>query len=185
MLPDSSCVIVACMNASMLDDSSLSMPIDGIPWSWRPLGESELRPLLPFVMAADPSGAEAVRWPSEAIAWLAEDRCRRGLVGVQCLAGLTLAFFFYALSDEGRGVRQLIVERLRWLELARPHRSLDAVLTILIETARQLDCTNVLLKAQAASELNARRVLADRAEATGFIRGSDGWHQPTGRDHLG
>jgi hypothetical protein len=172
------------MNARMLDDSSLSMPIDGIPWTWRPLGESELQPLLPFVMAADPSGAEAVRWPAEAIAWLNEERCRRGLVGVQCLAGLTLAFFFYALSDERVGVRQLMVERLRWLELARPHRSLDAVLTILVETGRRLDCTNILLKTQAASELKARRVLAARAEAAGFSRHPDGWHQPTGRQRL-
>jgi hypothetical protein len=153
------------------------MPIDGIPWTWRWLETSDLQPLLPFVLAADPSGAEALNWPREGVRWLTEQSCRRGLVSVQCLAGLTLALFFYSLTDEARGTRQLIVERLRWLELARPHRSLDALLTILVDSARRMGCTAVLIKPQAATERTAREALESRAEWAGFARDAAGWHQ--------
>lgn len=161
----------------MHSDPPLSMPIDGIPWTWRWLETNDLQPLLPFVMAADPSGAEALNWPRDGARWLTEGSCPRGLVGVQCLAGLTLALFFYALADEARGTRRLIVERLRWLELARPHRSLDAVLTILLDSARRLGCRDVLIKAQAATERTAREALVARAEWAGFAKDSTGWHQ--------
>lgn len=165
------------MIPSMISDTPLSMPIDGIPWMWRWLEPSDLQPLLPFVMAADPSGVEALNWPNDAVGWLNEQPCRRGLVGVQCLAGLTLALFFYALADEARGTRRLIVERLRWLELGRPHRSLDAALTILVDSARRLDCSALLIKTQAATERTARDALVARAEGAGFARDAAGWHQ--------
>ncbi len=168
------------MNAWMRSDTPLSMPIDGIPWSWRPLASEDLPQLLPFVMAADPSGAEAMTWPRDAARWLDEAPCRRGLVAVQCLAGLTLALFFYALTEEARGVRRLVVERLRWLELARPHRSLDALLTILADTGRRLDCSDILIARQAATERSARDALNARAEPAGYSARPNGWHRPTG-----
>ncbi len=159
--------------------ASHTMPIDGIAWSWQALEPGDLEHLLPLVMAADPSGIEALYWKRDAAAWLEARAIPRGIVAVQCLAGLTLALFFYALPRPGDGVRRLAVERLRWLELARPHRSLDALLTILTDTARRLDCSEIVIGARAAAERNARQALDDRAEAAGFIRGPQGWRRST------
>lgn len=167
------------MNACMPSDTSLSMPIDGIAWSWRHLAPPELRPLLPFVMAADPSGVEALDWPKNALAWLDEHPCERGLVAVQCLAGLTLGLFFFTLSAAALNGRRLAIERLRWLELARPHRSLDALLTILTDTARRLDCADVLIEPRATTERTACAALHARAEAAGFTVQNQGWHRFT------
>ncbi len=168
------------MNAALLPATPLAMPIDGISWSWRLLTARELPPLLPFVAAADPSGSEASRWPKEALAWLAEQPCRHGLVGIQCLAELTLALFFFKIAGEARGGRRLAVHRLRWVELARPHRSLDATLTILGDTAERLDCADILIEPDAAAERVARQALDARAERAGFARRSHGWQRPVG-----
>lgn len=161
----------------MLSDTPLSMAIDGIAWSWQSLGAAELPQLLPLVMAADPGGAEALTWPKDAVAWLAEQPCRHGLVGIQCPAGLTLALFCYSLREQTTGVRRLVAKRLRWLELARPHRSLDAVLAILADTGRRLDCVDILIDARAATERTAREALNARAEAAGFASQPQGWHR--------
>lgn len=154
-----------------------SMPIDGIAWSWQALEPADLEPLLPFVMAADPSGTEALYWKRDAAAWLEVRPTPRGIVSVKCLAGLTLALFFYAVPRSAGGLRQLAVERLRWLELARPHRSLDALLTILVETGRQLDCDQISILPHAATERSAKAALDDRAEPAGFSPVRAGWHQ--------
>jgi hypothetical protein len=175
----SDCGTESRMTAELLSATPLSMPIDGIPWSWRSLGPPELQPLLPLVQAVDPSGAEAMNWPLDAERWLAEQPCRRGLVGVQCLAGLTLALFFYDLKVDASGTRHLAVERLRWLELARPHRSLDALLAILIDTAGRLGCSDIVIGTRAAAERTARAALEARAAAAGFTRGPQGWRRST------
>lgn len=154
------------------------MPIDGIAWSWRGLTPAEVPLLLPFVMAADPSGAEALYWNRDAIAWLNTRTTSRGIVGVQCLAGLTLGLFFYVLQHPSDGQRRLAVERLRWLELARPHRSLDALLAILIESGRQLDCNEVHVLPHAAAERGAKEALDERADVAGFTAQSSGWQKP-------
>ncbi len=164
------------MSPSILCDTALSMPVDGIDWSWRCLAADGLPPLLPFIMAADPSGTEAMAWPREAVAWLANRPCRRGLVGIQCLAGLTLGLFFFAREERARELPRLRITRLRWLELARPHRSLDALLAILAETARLLGCGDVLIERQAATERTARSALEMRARAAGYAATPDGWH---------
>ncbi len=161
----------------MRTDTPLSMAIDGIAWSWQSLGAGDLPPLLPLVMAADPSGAEALHWPKDAVAWLAEEPCQRGLIGVQCPAQLTLALFFYSLHAETGRARRLVAERLRWLELARPHRSLDALLSILADTGRRLDCVNILIDARAATECHAREALNARAQAAGFVQRPQGWYR--------
>ena len=157
--------------------ASHTMPIDGIAWSWRTLEPADLEPLLPLVMAADPSGIEALYWKRDAAAWLEARAIPRGIVAVQCLAGLTLALFFYALPRPGDGVRRLAVERLRWLELARPHRSLDALLTILVATGRELECHELSILPHAATERGAKEALDDRAETAGFVAAAAGWHQ--------
>ena len=91
----------------------------------------------------------------------------RGIISVQCLAGLTLALFFYTVPQtEGR---RLAIERLRWLELARPHRSLDALLVIIAEQARHLTCDEVVIAGGAVTEQSARSALAERAETAGFV----------------
>ena len=154
-----------------------SMPIDGIAWSWQALEPADLELLLPFVMAADPSGTEALYWKRDAVAWLDARPTPRGIVSVKCLAGLTLALFFYALPQQPGGLRQLAVERLRWLELARPHRSLDALLTIVVETGRQFDCDEVSILPHAATERSAKQALDDRAELAGFSTDPAGWRQ--------
>lgn len=154
------------------------MPIDGIAWSWRALTPAEVRPLLPFVMAADPSGTEALNWTRDATAWLDARATPRGIVDVQCRAGLTLGLFFYAMPRSINGLRLLAVERLRWLELARPHRSLDAVLAIVIESGRQLDCDEVHVLPHAAAERRAKEALDERADSFGFTVDDTGWHKP-------
>ena len=154
-----------------------TMPIDGIAWSWQALEPADLEPLLPFVMAADPSGTEALYWKRDAAAWLEARSTPRGIVSVKCLAGLALALFFYSLPRQPGGLRQLAVERLRWLELARPHRSLDALLAIVVETGRQLACDELLLLPHAATERSAKLALDDRAELAGFSSNAAGWHQ--------
>ena len=161
----------------MPSPASHTMPIDGIAWSWRALEPVDLEPLLPFVMAADPSGTEALYWKRDAAAWLEERQVPRGIVSVQCLAGLTLALFFYALPRPAGGLRQLAVERLRWLELARPHRSLDALLAILVETGRRHGCGELAILPHAATERGAKEALDDRAELAGFMPAAAGWRQ--------
>jgi hypothetical protein len=165
------------MDALMPSHLSLSMAIDGIAWSWRALEPGDLEPLLPIVLAADPSGTEAVYWKRDATAWLDTRDTPRGIIGVQCLAGLTLALFFYALPRPAGGPRLLTVERLRWLELARPHRSLDALLAILTQSARQFDCTEVRILPHAATERSAKEALDERAETAGFSAAAPGWQQ--------
>lgn len=155
-----------------------SMPIDGIAWSWRALTPPEVPPLLPFVMAADPSGTEALNWTGDATNWLDARTTPRGIVGVQCLAGLTLGLFFYVLPQPIDGRRRLAVERLRWLELARPHRSLDAVLAIVLESGRQLECDQVHVLPHAAAERRARKALDERADCFGFTVDASGWRKP-------
>jgi hypothetical protein len=167
------------MSPSILCDTPLSMPVDGIAWSWRCLAADDLPPLLPFVMAADPSGTEAMAWPKEAVAWLATQPGHRGLVGIQCLAGLTLGLVFFICEERPPELPRLRVSRLRWLELARPHRSLDAVLAILAETARLLECSDVLIERQAATEQTARSALEMRSSAAGYATTPDGWHLTT------
>ncbi len=154
-----------------------SMPIDGIAWSWQALEPADLEPLLPFVMAADPSGTEALYWKRDAMAWLEARPTPRGIISVKCLAGLNLALFFYALPQSVGGLRRLAVERLRWLELARPHRSLDALLAIVVETGRQLDCDEVSILPHAATERSAKSALDSRAELAGFDSDAAGWRQ--------
>lgn len=153
------------------------MPIAGIAWSWRSLVPADLELLLPFVMAADPSGTEALYWKRDAAAWLDARPTPRGIVGVQCMAGLTLALFFYTLPQPPGGARRLAVERLRWLELAGPHRSLDALLVILVETGRQFACDDILIPPHAATERTARQALDERAELAGFASSPAGWQQ--------
>lgn len=163
------------MNADLLSDAHLSVPVDGLVWSWRTLSAAQLEPLLPFVVAADPSGADAISWQQDAHAWLAMRPAPHGIISVQCLAGLTLALFFYALPQAGE--RRLAVERLRWLELARPHRSLDALLVVIVEQARRLTCYEVMIASGAVTERSARDALADRAEAAGFVVDQGSWRR--------
>lgn len=162
------------MNADMHSDSRLSIPVDGLPWSWRSLTIEHLEPLLPFVMAADPSGTEALYWKRDAVAWLDARPTPRGIVSVQCLAGVTLALFFYTVPQPAG--RHLAVERLRWLELARPHRSLDALLVIVVEQARRLACNEVTITGSAVTERAAKEALTVRAETAGFVVDQGDWH---------
>jgi hypothetical protein len=171
------CGIASPMDAWMPAPHLSSMPIDGIAWSWQALEPADLEPLLPFVMAADPSGTEALYWKRDAAAWLEARPTPRGIVSVKCLAGLTLALFFYALPKSPAGLRRFAVERLRWLELARPHRSLDALLTIIVESGRQLDCDEVSILSHAATERSAKAALDERAEHAGFSTATAGWLQ--------
>ncbi len=165
------------MDASMLDHAPTSLAIDGIAWTWRAVTPAGLEPLLPFVMAADPSGTEALYWKQEATAWLDVRGTPRGIVGVECLAGLTLALFFYALPASRGDGRLLAIERLRWLELARPHRSLDASLAIIGESARRLACDTLRILPHAATERHAKVALDERAETAGFGPDARGWIQ--------
>jgi len=172
------CGIASPMDACMPSLSPHSMPIDGIAWSWRALAPDALAPLLPFVMAADPGGTEALYWQRDATLWLEGRTTPRGIVGVQCLAGLTLGLFFYAMPQPIDGQRLFAVERLRWLELARPHRSLDAVLAIVTESARQLACDEVHILPHAAVERRAKEALDERADGMGFTADGSGWRKP-------
>ncbi len=172
MPPDLACGIESRMNAHLDSDSRLSIPVDGLPWSWHSLTVEHLEPLLPFVMAADPSGIEALYWKRDAFAWLDARPTPRGIVGVHCLAGLTLALFFYSVVQG----RRLAVERLRWLELARPHRSLDALLVIIVEQARRFICDEVTIAGSAVTERFAKEALAERAETAGFVVDKGDWH---------
>ena len=98
-----------------------------------------------------------------------------GVVIAQCHAGLILAFFFHARGRAPGGGSRLVVDRLRWLELGRPHRSLDALLAIVLRTADRLACADVLLEAGACLERRARAALDERASAAGFATGAEGW----------
>lgn len=171
------CGIASPMDTWMPDLSPNSMPIDGIAWSWRALTPADLSALLPFVMAADPSGTEALHWRRDAGAWLDARSTPRGIVGVQCLAGLTLGLFFYALPRPINGLQLLAVERLRWVELARPHRSLDAVLAIVSESGRCLACDQIHILPHAATESRAKEALDERADHSGFTVDPSGWHK--------
>lgn len=162
------------MTRLMQNSTAPTIPVNGIAWSWRQVGDADIDGLVPFVVAADPSGFEAAYWRREALSWLASDGCR-GIMSVQCLAGLTLGLAFYSLPELKAGARRLVVERLRWLELARPHRSLDAVLAILIEHGRHHACDELLVLAVAAPERNARQALAERTATAGFDTTPEGW----------
>lgn len=164
------------MNADLQSDAHLSIPVDGLMWSWRALSTAQLEPLLPFVLAADPSGADALCWKRDACAWLDVRPTARGIISVQCLAGFTLALFFYAVPPIAG--RRLAIERLRWLELARPHRSLDALLAIIAEQARHLSCDEVVIAGGAVTERGARDALAERAETAGFVVDQGNWRRP-------
>lgn len=164
------------MSTDLQSDAHLSVPVDGLIWSWRALSSAQLEPLLPFVLAADPTGADARCWKRDAFAWLDVRQTPRGITSVQCLAGLTLALFFHTVPQtEGR---RLAIERLRWLELARPHRSLDALLVIIAEQARHLTCDEVVIACGAVTEQSARSALAERAETAGFVRDRGNWRRP-------
>lgn len=172
------CVTAPPMNADLLSDAHFSIPVDGLIWSWRMLSAAQLEPLLPFVVAADPSGNDARSWQRDALAWLDMRPTARGIISVQCVAGFTLALFFYAVPHaEGR---RLAIERLRWLELARPHRSLDALLAIIAEQARNFSCDEVVIAAGAVTERSARDALAERAEMAGFVVDQSSWRRPLG-----
>lgn len=158
----------------MPETDMISMPIDGLAWSWRSVDAAEIDVLAPLVMAADPSGIEALYWRRDTLSWLTRDS-DRGIASVQCAAGLTLGLFFYTLAELQDGARRLVVERLRWLELARPHRSLDAILVILIEHGRRLACRDVVVLEASAAERNARQALHDRARTAGFAPQAEGW----------
>lgn len=166
------------MDACLPSLSSHSMPIDGIAWSWRALTPDELAALLPFVTAAEPSGTETLYWRRDAAAWLETRSTPRGIVDVQCLAGVTLALFFYALPKPINGSRLLTVERLRWLELARPHRSLDALLAIVVESARRLDCDGIHVLTHASTGGASAAALDERAQRAGFTSDGAGWQRP-------
>ena len=163
------------MNADLLSDAHLSVPVDGLVWSWRSEQAAGLEPLRAFVVAADPSGADALAWQRDAGAWLDRSSAPRGIISVQCLAGLTLALFFYAVSHDE--CRRLAVERLRWLELTRPHRSLDALLMVIVEQARHLTCDEVVIAGGAVTERGARDALAERAAAAGFVVDQGNWYR--------
>lgn len=163
------------MNADLQCDAHLSVPVDGLMWSWCALSTAQLERLLPFVVAADPSGAEALWWKRDAFAWLDAHPTPRGIISVQCLAGFTLALFFYTVPHAER--RRLAVGRLRWLELARPHRSLDALLAIIVEQARHLTCDEVVIAGGAVTERSARDALAERAETAGFVVDHGNWRR--------
>lgn len=175
MLGRFACVTAPPMNADPFNDAHLSILVDGLVWSWRRQHAAELEPLRAFVMAADPSGADAQAWKRDTGAWLGMSSTSRGIISVQCLAGLTLALFFYALSEvDGR---RLAIERLRWLELARPHRSLDALLVIIGEQARHLTCDEIVITSGAVTEISARNALAERAEMAGFAVEQNTWRR--------
>lgn len=170
------CVTAPPMNADLLSDAHFSTSIDGLVWSWRALSAAQLEPLRAFVVAADPSGGDALSWQRDARAWLDISSPPRGIISVQCLAGLTLALFFYAVSHNE--CRRLAIDRLRWMELARPHRSLDALLVVITEQARHLNCDEVVIAGSAVTERSARDALADRAEAADFIVDQGNWRRP-------
>lgn len=165
----------------MLSDTTHAVPIDGIVWSWTALAPHDVQALLPFVMAADPSGMEALRWQRDAMTRLAASVAPHGIVGIRCLAGIILAYFFWRAELMPDGERQLVIDRLRWLELARPHRSLDAALLILLDAARVLGCVELLVQRNAAIERCARQALAARVEAAGFADDPAGWRQRVAR----
>jgi len=151
-----------------------TLPINGLAWSWRNVGATEIDVLTPLVMAADPSGTEALYWRRDSLSWLMRDRAR-SITSVQCAAGLTLGLFFCSLAELEDGARRLVVERLRWLELARPHRSLDAILVILVEHGRRLACRDVILLKGSATERSAQEALDHRARTAGFVALAEGW----------
>ena len=155
---------------------AISMPIDGIAWSWASLAQGQVQALLPLVAATDPSGREAQRWEQDAREWLASRAADHDIIYVQCMAGLPVAVAFCMVVPAADAARRLVVERLRWLELARPHRSLDAALTILIRTARDLGCVELLIQMHAATE-QGRQALAERIAAAGFEAQKAAWLQ--------
>lgn len=162
----------------MLDDAATLMSINGIVWSWRGVDVNDVDRLLPLVMAADPSGLEAACWRREVHSWLGGEGMTggmsRGITSVECLAGLTLGLFFYSWLA-APSTRRLVVERLRWLELARPHRSLDAVLAIVVAHGQQRICQEILMLDTVANEQNARQALSERARCAGFQPAPNGW----------
>lgn len=163
------------MDTMTVEPAAAQMAIDGIFWSWRSVGADDVDRLSPFVMAADPGGGEAAYWQREARSWLGHaGGTAHGITSIENLAGITLGLFFYSLVTAA-GCRDLFVERLRWLELARPHRSLDAVLAIVTAHGQARLCQRILLLDAAASERNARTALRQRAETAGFAPVSQGW----------
>lgn len=156
--------------------SSFSLPLGGVPWFWRDLEAKRVDEVLPLVLATDPGGSEAARWRGDAQARLGTAP-GGGVVVAQCHAGLILAFFFHTRGQAPGGRSRLVVDRLRWLELGRPHRSLDALLAIVLRTADRLACADVLLDAGACVEQRARAALEQRACETGFAAGAEGWHR--------
>ena len=158
---------------------SFTQPIGGMPWFWRDLEAERIGEVLPLVMAADPGGTEATYWLRDARDRLAAASSGGGVVIVQCLAGLTLALFFHSRGMTPDSRPRLVVDRLRWLELGRPHRSLDALVASVLQTARRLGCADVLLEAGACVEGRARAALDQQVREAGFVAEGGGWRCPT------
>lgn len=167
------------MSESAPATSSCMLPIGGMTWFWRDLEAGCVDEVLPLVLATDRSGSEAASWRRDARARL-DSGSGGGVVitrcHVQCDAGLTLAFFFHARGEAPGGRSRLRVDRLRWLELGPPHRTLDALLAIVLRTAERFACADVLLDAGACVEWRARAALEQRAMVRGFRAGAGGWH---------
>ncbi len=157
--------------------SSLSLPIGGVSWLWRDLKAEHVDEVLPLVLALEPGGREAASWRADVAARLGTRAGDGGVVIVQCRAGLTLAFFFHTRGRAPDGRPRLEVDRLRWLEIGRPHRSLDALLAVVLQTADRLACAQVMLLAGACVERQARAALDERAAASGFEATPEGWYQ--------
>ncbi len=155
-----------------------TLPIGGMPWFWRDLEADRLGEVLPLVLAADPGGAEALRWPQDARTRLGAASAGGGVVILQCLAGLTLAFFFHSRAATADGRLRLVVDRLRWIELGRPHRSLDALLAAVLQTAARHGCADVLVESGASLEGSFGLALAARACEAGFAACAAGWQRP-------
>lgn len=170
----------AAMAATMFARSSFSLPLDGVCWSWCELAPAAVPALLPFVLAVDPGGAEARHWERDAQAWLGSGETGRGIVAAQSPAGVTLALFFHHCGWASASARLLLVERLRWLELTRPHRTLDALLAIVACAAARHACCELLVRPCACAGQAARRALESRAAAAGLATGPDGWRRVLG-----
>lgn len=160
--------------------SPCRLPNGGLTWFWRDLEAGCVDEVLPLVLATDPGGGEAACWRRDAVARLGSGSGGGVIVArchAQCDAGLILAFFFHARGEAPGGRPRLLVDRLRWLELGPPHRTLDAVLAIVLRAADRFACADVLLEAGACVERRARAALDERAPETGFAAGAGGWHR--------
>ena len=157
--------------------SSYMLPIAGLPWYWRDLEHDRIDEVLPLVLAVDPDRTEAPHWRRDAQDRIGNASAGSVIVIAQCFAGLTLAYFFHVCSRAPDGRPRLVVDRLRWMELGRPHRSLDALLAIVLQTATRFACAEVLLEERACVERRARAALEQRASETGFTATAGAWRR--------